>query len=75
MHESFLSQNIFHESKTSCCDFSFGMELENEKTKPAITFAYCWMAGYWPRFLFAKTELGQYPVILSLRLLNNIDIP
>ena len=42
------------------------------------------MAGYWPRSLFAfvldfvsvhknaKRELGQYPAILTLRLVNNI---
>ena len=33
MHESFLSQNIFHDSKRIFCDFSVGLELENEKTK------------------------------------------
>ena len=33
VHESFLLQNIFHDSKKIFCDFSFGMELENEKTE------------------------------------------
>ena len=33
MHESFRSQNIFHDSKRIFCDFSVGLELENEKTK------------------------------------------
>ena len=32
VHESFLSQNIFRGSKKIFCDFSVGMELENEKT-------------------------------------------
>ena len=32
VHESFLSQNIFRDSKKIFCDFSVGMELENEKT-------------------------------------------
>ena len=33
VQESFLSQNIFHDSKKIFCDFSAGMELENEKPK------------------------------------------
>ena len=33
VHESFLSQNIFRDSKKNFCDFSFGMELESEKTE------------------------------------------
>ena len=33
VHESFLSQIVFHDSKKIFCDFSVGMELENEKTK------------------------------------------
>ena len=33
VHESFLSQNIFRDSKNIFCDFSVGMELENEKTE------------------------------------------
>ena len=33
VHESFLSQNIFPGSKKIFCDFSVGMELENEKTE------------------------------------------
>ena len=33
VHESFLSQNIFRESKKILCDFSVGVELENEKTE------------------------------------------
>ena len=32
-HGSFLSQNIFCDSKEILHDFSVGMELENEKTK------------------------------------------
>ena len=32
-HESFLSQNIFRDSKNIFCDFSVEMELENEKTE------------------------------------------
>ena len=32
VHESFLSQNIFRDSKMIFCDFSVGMELENQKT-------------------------------------------
>ena len=32
VHESFLSQNIFRDRKNIFCDFSVGMELENEKT-------------------------------------------
>ena len=31
--ESFLSQNIFRDSKKIFCDFSVRMELENEKTE------------------------------------------
>ena len=33
MHESFLSKNIFRDSKKIFRDFSVGMELENAKTK------------------------------------------
>ena len=33
MHQSFLSQNIFRDSKKIFCDFSVGMELENEKSE------------------------------------------
>ena len=33
VHESFLSQNIFRDSKKIFCDFSVGMELENVKTE------------------------------------------
>lgn len=33
MHESFLSQNIFCESKNIFCDYPVEMELENEKTE------------------------------------------
>ena len=40
VHESFRSQNIFRDSKKIFCDFSVGMELENEKTD---TFAYNWL--------------------------------
>ena len=33
VHESFLSQNIFRDSKKIFCDLFVGMELENEKTE------------------------------------------
>ena len=33
VHESFLSQNIFHDSKKIFCDLFVVMELENEKTE------------------------------------------
>ena len=33
MHDIFLSQNIFRDSKEIVCDFSVGMELQNEKTE------------------------------------------
>ena len=33
VHESFLSRNIFRDRKKIFCDFSVGMELENEKTE------------------------------------------
>ena len=33
VHESFLLLNIFRGSKMIFCDFSVGMELENEKTE------------------------------------------
>ena len=33
VHESFLSQNTFRDSKKIFCDLFVGMELENEKTK------------------------------------------
>ena len=33
VHESFLSQNIFRDSKKISCDFSVGMELKNKKTE------------------------------------------
>ena len=33
MHEGFLMQNIFRDSKKIFCDFSVGMELENEKSE------------------------------------------
>ena len=38
VHESFLSQNIFRDGKNIFCDFSFGMELENEKTETRYHF-------------------------------------
>ena len=45
VHESFLPQNIVHDSKKVFCDSSVGMELEKEKLKPkrVITFAYNWL--------------------------------
>ena len=33
VHESFLSQNIFRDSKKIFCGLFVGMELENEKTE------------------------------------------
>ena len=33
VHESFLSQNIFRDSKKIFCDLFVRMELENEKTE------------------------------------------
>ena len=33
VHESFISQNIFRDSKKKFCDLYVGMELENEKTE------------------------------------------
>ena len=33
VHESFLLQNIFHDSKKIFYGFSVGIELENEKTE------------------------------------------
>ena len=33
VHEIFLSQNIFRDSTKILCDFSVGIELENEKTE------------------------------------------
>ena len=44
MHESFLSQNIFRDSKKIFCDFSAWVE-----PKRTITFA-----NNWPPFQFAK---------------------
>ena len=38
VHENFLSQNIFRDSKKIFCDFSVGMELENEKTETRYHF-------------------------------------
>ena len=38
MHDSFLSQNIFRDSKTIFCHLSVGMELENEKTETRYHF-------------------------------------
>ena len=38
VHESFLSQNIFRDSKKIFCDFSTGKELENEKTETPYHF-------------------------------------
>ena len=38
VHERFLSQNIFRDSKKIFCDFSVGMELENEKTETRYHF-------------------------------------
>ena len=38
VHESFLSQNISSNSKKIFCDFSVGMELENEKTETRYHF-------------------------------------
>jgi len=33
VHKSFLSQNIFCDTKKISCDFSVGMELENQKNQ------------------------------------------
>ena len=33
VHENYLFQNILRDSKKIFCDFSVGMELENEKTE------------------------------------------
>ena len=38
VHEIFPSQNIFRDSKKIFCDFSVGMELENEKTETRYHF-------------------------------------
>ena len=38
VHESFLSQNIFSDSKKIFCDLFVGMELENEKTETRYHF-------------------------------------
>ena len=38
VHESFLSQTIFRDTKKTFCDFSVGMELENEKTETHYHF-------------------------------------
>ena len=38
VHESFLSQNIFRDSKKIFCDFSVRMELENEKSETHYHF-------------------------------------
>ena len=48
VRESFLLQNVFRGIKKIFCDFSVGMELENEKTEGVnenenITFAYNWL--------------------------------
>jgi len=38
VHERFLSQNIFRDSKKIFCDFPVGMELENEKPETRNQF-------------------------------------
>ena len=38
VHENFLSQNIFRDSKKIFCDFYVGIELENEKTETCDHF-------------------------------------
>ena len=38
VHESFLSQNIFHDSKKIFCHLFVEMELENEKTETRYHF-------------------------------------
>ena len=38
VHESFLSQNIFRDSKKIFCDLFVGMKLENEKTETCRHF-------------------------------------
>ena len=38
VHENFLSQNIFRDSKKIFCDFSVRMELKNEKTETRSHF-------------------------------------
>ena len=38
VHQSFLSQNIFRDSKKIFCDLFVGMELENEKTETRYHF-------------------------------------
>ena len=43
VHQSFLSQNIFRDSKNIFCDFSVGMELENEKTETCRHFRKLWL--------------------------------
>ena len=43
VYESFLSQNIFRDSKMIFCDFSVGMELENGKTETRYHFSYNWL--------------------------------
>ena len=58
VHESFLSQDIFRDSKNIFRDFSVGMELENEETETRYhfcIFAYNWLPFqcskiymYWP---------------------------
>ena len=38
VHESFLSQNIFRDSKKIFCDLFVGTELEKEKTETRYYF-------------------------------------
>ena len=58
VHESFPSQNVFRYSKKIFCDFSDGMELENEKTETRHHFCiYNWLPNKQVRRSFFQCSL------------------
>jgi len=67
VHESFLSQSVFRYSKKIFCDFSDGVELENEKTESRHHFCiYVWELHTFTHRLHVSYNSGVIVLIISI---------
>ena len=57
VHERFLSQNIFRDSKRIFCNFPVG---ETRKPRRAITFAYIWLPFQWSKINNYKDHFSVF---------------
>lgn len=69
-HESFLSQNIFHENKKIFCDFPVRTELENEK-KDKMHHYFCIRLASWLPFQCSK--INKYEDFFQCSLSHTIN--